>query len=254
MSTRLRRRSKPSLVARLRVFWIFITAGLIVAACGAYALANWSIFDPASIVVEGERRVQAGDILARAAIPKDRNVWLIDKKAAQQRIEAIPWIATARIHRSLPAAVHIVVTERKPVACVEAGAARYLVDDAARVLEVDCPAGGLPGFAWPAPAQVAAGASLDDPARLKRMAQDAATVTGANLDPEHLGFDRFDGLEVQLRGGPLVRFGDDQDLADKVRLVEPILRTYGDGARELLVIDLRAPSTPVVEKRNQPKT
>jgi cell division protein FtsQ len=248
----VRRRSKPSFAQRLRVFWVFIVLALVAASYGGYRLATWPGFQPSTIAVDGNRRVGTDAILARAALPKDRNLWLIDKRAAERRIETIPWIRTAQIHRALPAAVTIVVTERAPIACAQTNDARYMIDEDARVLGTDCGASGaLLAVDWPSIPPQQLGATLDV-ARLQRMLGDVHTLQTMKLDPVRVALDRFDGVEATLRGGPLIRFGEDRDLAEKAKLVDPILRTYGPRAQKLAVIDLRAPSTPVVEERGRP--
>ncbi|MBV8601475.1 MAG: FtsQ-type POTRA domain-containing protein [Candidatus Eremiobacteraeota bacterium] len=253
MSVRVRRRSKPSLLVRLRIFWVFIAVALAAAAYAGYVLATWPGFNATSVVVDGNKHVSSDEILARAAIPRDRNIWLVDKRGAERRVEALPWIESARIHRSLPAAVTLVVAERVPAACALAGSARYLVDGEAHVLATDCnwPA-QLLDVRWPPLAQAQRpGAVLDAP-RLERLLRDDAVLRAQHLDPATVGIDRFDGLEVTLRGGPLVRFGDDADLSEKAKLVEPILRTYAAEAKGVAVVDVRSPAAPVVEERKRP--
>ena len=248
----MRRRSKSSFARALRVFWVFIVLALAAAGYGGYRLAAWPVFHPGIVAVDGNRRVGADEILARAAIPKDRNVWLIDKRAAERRVEAIPWIKTAQVHRALPAAVTVVVTERAAVACAVTPSARYMIDDDARVLGTDCNASPvLLALDWPPIPPQRLGATLDV-VRLQRLLGDVRTLQTLRLDPVRVALDRFDGVEATLRNGPLVRFGEDRDLVEKAKLVDPILRTFGPRAQNLAVIDLRAPSTPVVEERRRP--
>ncbi|MBV8074580.1 MAG: FtsQ-type POTRA domain-containing protein, partial [Candidatus Eremiobacteraeota bacterium] len=236
-SIRARRRTKPSLLLRLRIFWIFIVVALVGAAYGGYLVATWPGFVATTVVVDGNRRVAGDAILARAAIPRDRNVWFIDKRAAERRIETIPWVERAQIHRSLPAAVTIVVAERLPAACIRTAAAQYLVDATAHVLAANCAwSSMLPEMRWPPLGAQAPGAVLDA-ARLTRLLRDAQTLEAQQLAPAAMGLDRFDGLEVWLKGGPLVRFGDDGDLAEKARLVGPILRTYAVESKAIAEID-----------------
>lgn len=248
----MRRRAKPSLARKLRVFWVFIVLALAAGSYGGYRLATWPGFLPSSIAVDGNRRVGTGEILARALIPKDRNLWLLDKRAAEERVEAIPWIRSAQIHRALPAATTIIVTERTPIACAQTDRTHYMIDEDARVLGTECTASpGLLALDWlPIPRQ-RLGATLDV-ARLQRLLADARTLQSMKLDPVRVALDRFDGVEATLRDGPLVRFGEDRDLADKAKLVDPILQSYRRRDQNLAVIDLRAPSTPVVEERGRP--
>ena len=249
----VRRRAKPSLIVRLRVFWIFILILLAAAAVAGFRVATWPGFNSKGAIVSGTSHVTTAEVLKRAAIPNDRNVWLIDKRAAEARVDVLPWVQTTRIHRTLPANIRIVIVERTPAACVQSGSARYLVDASAHVIETSCSdAPRAVVIGWPALAPAQPGSVLDV-ARLTRFLSDVQTVRAHGLDPVYAGFDRFGGLEVTLQGGIGVRFGDDRDLAQKAALVDPILQAYGKRTKDVGVIDLRAPSTPVVEERSPHK-
>jgi len=249
----VRRRAKPSLIARLRVFWIFIAVLLAGAGVAGFRIATWPGFNPKIITVHGTDHVAAADVLKRAAIPIDRNVWLIDKHAAEERVDALPWVRTTQIHRTFPSNVRIVVVERTPAACVESSSFRYLVDASGHVIETSCD--DVPHrltIGWPQLAAQHAG-SVIDAAQLARFLSDADTLRTHRLEPVFSTFDRFGGLNVTLSGGIAVRFGDDRDLAQKAALVDPILEAYGKRRGDVAVIDLRAPATPVVEERRPNK-
>ena len=131
----VRRRVKPSLIVRLRVLWVFIAILLVAAGFAGFRIATWPGFNPKSVGVSGTNHVTTADVLKRAAIPSDRNIWLIDKRAAETRVDALPWVQTTRIHRSLPANIRIAVVERTPAACVKAASSRYLVDASGHVIK-----------------------------------------------------------------------------------------------------------------------
>ena len=127
------------------------------------------------------------------------------------------------------------------------------VDDSAHVIATNCDAGRTAVVVgWPGLAPQHPGATLDA-GTLARFVADANTLRASRLDPVYLNFDRFGGLDARLRGGLALRFGDDRDLAQKASLVDPILRAYGPRTRDVAVIDLRAPATPVVEERGPHK-
>jgi hypothetical protein len=92
-----------------------------------------------------------------------------------------------------------------------------------------------------------------DATLLRRMLADAATLRAAQLDVATVGLDRFGGLEARLRGSVPVRFGDDADLGRKAALIGPILAAYAGRPGGVAAIDVRAPSTPVVELRRPKK-
>lgn len=248
-----RRRSRPSLLVRLRAFWIFIAVLLACAGYAGFRIATWPGFLPSGVWVAGAVHVSQDEVRKQAAIPEDRNIWLIDKHAAESRVDALPWVRTAQIHRALPASVRIIVTERVPAACVQSATMRYLVDATAHVIETTCNAArDSVEIGWPSLPAQRAGATLDA-AALARFLDDINTLRVAHLDPTYVDRDRYGGLEARLRGGLALRFGDDRDLAQKAGLVDPILQAYGRRTRDVAAIDLRAPATPVVEERGPHK-
>jgi hypothetical protein len=52
-----------------------------------------------------------------------------------------------------------------------------------------------------------------------------------------------------MPGGIQIRFGDDDDLDRKRRLIAPILAQLGPRLADVRAVDLRAPGTPVVDFR-----
>jgi hypothetical protein len=236
----------------VRVFWVFIAVLLPAAAYGGYRLATWPAFEPKEILVAGNMHVSTSEIRRRAAIPLDANVWFLNKRAAEQRVDALPWVRATQIHRALPARVQITVIEREPVACVVSNGASYLVDVDAHVIESSCPAREMLRVTFP-PLEAQRPGAVLDAAILRRMLADAATLRAAQLGATSVGLDRFGGLEAQLGAGVRVRFGDDADLARKAGLIGPILAAYGSHRDRIAAIDVRAASTPVVELRRPKK-
>lgn len=233
----------------MRVFAFFIAIALFVSAYLGFRVATWPGFDPKSIVVIGNVQVSAAEVRKRAAIPLNHNVWLLSKGATEARIETLPWVRVAQIHRSLPASIRIVIHERVPAACVRSASERYLVDETAHVIETNCAqAGQLVDIDWSRLPPQRAGDVLEAGV-VRRLLVDASTLRDERLDPVSIGLDRFGGLDATLRGGLRLRFGDDRDVAHKASLVEPILQAYAARTRDVAVIDLRAPATPVVEER-----
>lgn len=66
-----------------------------------------------TIDVRGNRYTQRADIVAALAISPDTTHLALDIEAAQHRIEALPWVSKARIHRDLPGGIAIEITERR---------------------------------------------------------------------------------------------------------------------------------------------
>ena len=228
-----RRRTTP--VQRLRPFWFLIAIVLALLVAGGYLFSLSHTFYPHTIVVSGNRVVSKDAIMGAAQIELDRNIWLQNTAAMTKRIEAIPFIDTAVIHRHLPGAINIDVTERTPFAVLDDGGSRALVDRRMRVLR---PAG--PDDAALPVLVVRDGQS----APALAIALDAALI--AHLDPASFNFDKYGDVEMTLRGGVRVYFGDPSTVAQKVTLVQPILAKVERGNRKVAALDLRAMTTPVV--------
>lgn len=245
-SATLRRRTRPSVFARIRAFWIVAVLVLMAAggAFAAFANAPQLAVRSIDVSVPAGAPITRDDVLAAAAIGSNPNLVLLNTAAIRARIEALPYVQTAQLRRILvpQPAVRIGVTVRVPYACVSGNGAVATIDASARVLQAGCVPGrlavGLGALALPAP-----GARLDGPDVAKLLA-DAVRI-GAQLPLRAIRRDRFGGIEVVDERGVTIRFGADDDLAAKLALVEPVRRAAA--GRHLIAIDLRAPKTPVIQ-------
>jgi len=240
-------RKKKSVTSQLRPFWVPILVLVGIAAVAGYYGATWPGFYPKRVTVSGNRLVTESKILAEAAISRHENLWLQNMHAAAARIETIPYVLRARVHRTPPANVRIVVSERTPFANVDLAGEMVLVDRELRVLETRGRT-GLPVFLLPDGIVTRPGTFLRD-GRARQFRDDYEALSAGHVIVTRLQFDRFDDLVATLRGGKRVLFGDDGDLAKKIPLVEPILAQLSRSARPVAAIDLRAPGTPVVVYR-----
>lgn len=246
----VQRRTKPSLAARIRRLWVLALFALIVVAAIAATFVNLPQFRIRAIDVAlaPNRFVTKQQVLDVANIDREANIWLIHPGASMRRVEAIPYVATARMQRmQFPEPrVLIDVTLRQPAYCLAGPGGRATIDDAAppRVLQRDCDPGRLIEIATNdavgEPGSLAAGAAV------QRQLADLKQIVAGGLPVRRLARDRYDGLVVTGPGGMTVQFGSDDDLAAKIPLVEPIRRTVAAG-RKIRSIDVRAPKTPIVE-------
>lgn len=243
----LRRRKKKSIVARLRVFWIFIVVALGFAAYGGYMLVNLPQLRVHDIVVTIDGHVvKERDVIAAARIDPGANVWLLNTRAIARRIEAIPYVDAARISRTPPANIDIAVSERAPATCVKTRAGLATLDDAPRVLQTGCAGARLPLIVLPRASLGTPGTMPDDRDLLQLLA-DGKTLATAGVRVQSLARDRFGDLLATDALGVELRLGADGDLTRKAALVEPV-RAAARG-RLIRAIDLRAPGTPTVEFR-----
>jgi hypothetical protein len=240
----LRRRTKPSLAVRVRTFWVIA----ILALCALVALALAVINAPQLRVrsIDAGSPVSKSDVIAAAHIDPDANVWLLNTGAIRSRLQALPYVATASIHRAQfphPSAT-LEITLRVPNGCVRTRAGTVTIDSTARVLQTGCVSVALPLAELGTDATAVPGAVLSAP-DIDRLLADGKAI-GDHIPVRIVRRDRFGGLEAIDSRGVLLKFGSDKDLAAKIALVEPIRAGAGRG-RPLRAIDLREPATPVVE-------
>jgi cell division septal protein FtsQ len=220
----------------------------LLAIVGLAVAATWTAFDPKEISINGNHRVTRREILARAAIPPHVTIWLQNTGAIERRIEAIPYIARASVHRGLPASIRIAVVERAPFAIVESGDDAAVVDHALRVLEPATGGEALPVFEMEPTANLMPGAYVRARAALElRDAYDAVAAKG--LLPTTLALDQFGGLVATMPGGVKLLLGGSNDLDRKLTLAGAILAQIVRGQRRVAAIDLRAPAAPVLVYR-----
>jgi len=244
----LRRRAKPSLAGRIRTLWVLAALALVVVLALGAAVANapqLRVRSVAAVVPVGGPLAKSA-VIAAARIDPDANLWLLDTGAIRRRLEAIPYVATAAVRRAqFPRpAVSLDVTLRRPAGCVRSAGGTVTIDATARVLQTGCVSGNLPLVDSGAGSLGAPGAILTAP-QIDRLLADARTI-GRRVPVRIVRRDRFGGLEAVDSRGVLLRFGSDADLPAKLALVEPIRKSAAHG-RPLRAIDLRAPTTPVVE-------
>jgi len=212
----------------------------------------------------------AARVQAQAGLNRDRLMIDIAAGAEARLIEALPWVATARVERDWPGTIRIAVTARRPVAEVdrvsgEAGSGVAVLDATGRVLSV-LPAGYSPEASGSAsgsglgvlpllgglPAPGPAGTSMLGSAGAGgQVAVELATaaalptslvrrVSTITITPN--------GLQLSL-GSVMVLFGDASELAQKVTSLETVLSEVSLAG--VHIIDLRVPDRPALT-RSQP--
>src|SRR6202011_5379579 len=130
------------LVARVKPFWIVAVVLVVLLGWGGAWLVQSSWFRVARIGIDVplSSPVSRERVRAAAAIAPDANVWLLNTAAIRARIEAIPYVERASVHRGqFPQPfVELSVTLRRPSACVRGGAREVTIDAASRVLQSGC--------------------------------------------------------------------------------------------------------------------
>ena len=210
-------------------------AGTIVVATAASALTFTPLFGARRFDVTGNRTLESEQVLAAAGLELGTNVAHLDAGEVEDRLRADPWVEDATVERDLPGTVIIHVRERVPVVKLLGGTA--LAGDgtalpgaeAARLPEIRASYGSLqPGSAAAAAAAVAA---LAPRIRVR--------VLAVVVQPD--GW-----MQVQLRNGVGVIYGDASGPGAKAASLQAILRWANEVRSELRRVDVSVPSAPSV--------
>jgi cell division protein FtsQ len=118
--------------ARLRAAAIAGAVVLVVGAC--MAVYSSPLFKITSIEVAGAEHISADAVRALAKVPADATLIRFPADAVAARVSADPWVASVSVSRVFPSGMRIRITERVPIAVVDAGAALWLVDGTGMVI------------------------------------------------------------------------------------------------------------------------
>ncbi|MCU1426040.1 MAG: hypothetical protein JWL83_40 [Actinomycetia bacterium] len=103
---------------RRRMRLMVIAAVVVVAVVGTYLAIQSPFLDVDHVDVQGAVHVPAQAVRAAAAVAPGRALLRVDLGAVAARVEQLPWVARARVRRSLPGTLRINITEATPVAYV----------------------------------------------------------------------------------------------------------------------------------------
>ena len=239
-----RRRLKSVSVSTRRKALLYGGGGSVVVVLAAMLVLASPLVAVERVDVEGVTYADAALVDSVAESMKGVSVLTVDTETARRRLEADPWIASARISTYLPDRVLIEVQERRP-------AGWFLgVDNRARVVDVEgrvlAVVDGRPtDYLWidgVGPNLVAG--SIADPAY--RAAAQLALSLPTEIEPlvDHLGVTPSSEVTMTLTTGTVVNFGQPVDMRNKLVSVVVLLRRQDPN--EIISIDVSG-GTPVVQ-------
>jgi cell division septal protein FtsQ len=233
---------------RRRLRWFVVVGAIAVVIVGALALLGSPLFS-----VEADQVRVTGDVYTspeRLQQVIDDLVGTptltVDTQAAEEALEAIPWVDEARVRTHFPRGVSIEIRERHPLATYQGHDGQFrVIDRDGRVLDV------LQGqpiaymlITGPDPVNLAEGefapVGYSAAAELVRNLTPGVRGRVASMSVSADGSD----LRLLLLDGPEIRFGAANDLLTKLVRLETVLPTVAD--QPVTVIDV---STPEVTLR-----
>jgi cell division protein FtsQ len=242
--SRRRRRDSPRDRRRRRIVAALVAVAVV-------ALAWWALWASPLLVVRDVRVDGAGTLTAEqvrttAGVAEGTPLLRVDVDAAEARVARLPQVASVQVARGWPGSVVVTVVERVPLALVEDGGTRSLVDASGVLFDTvtgEVPAGVVPlDVASPGPGDPALRAALD--ALLALPADVRAQVTGAAADTgEDVTLTLRDGTVV-VWGGP---DGGADGAADRAAALVALLAQIQAGELEPAgTIDVSAPDAVVL--------
>ena len=247
MDPRIRRRriEVQRRAGRRRLRVVVGVLAMLALTAGGWLAVRSPLLDVDRVEVQGASHTARADVLRTARLRRGMAMVEVDGAGAARRLEALPWVAHARVRRSWPSTVLVAVDERAAKAVTSADGREWAVLDAdGRVLEVrDARPPGLVavegvGRAGP-PGSTLAGAA--GPLQLVGALSPALAARADAVVA-------LQGGEVALRLRPsgTVRFGPPVDLMAKERAAETVLAQVD--ASGLDVLDVRLPSSPALTR------
>jgi cell division protein FtsQ len=206
---------------------------------GGLAVLGSSLFAVDDVEIEGA--VYTDDDALAAVIDDLRGtpVLRVDTEAAEQELEAIPWVEDARVTTDFPHRVRIEIRERTPVLAFRAGDGRYrVIDHEGRVLDVlrGEPVKYLELTSTEPPPALAAGQFAPQGFGAAASLVEALTPEMARLAESLVVAPDGSDLRMELDGGTEVRFGAAEDLVIKLVRLQTVLDDHAD--EPISVIDV----------------
>jgi cell division protein FtsQ len=86
------------------------------------------------VLVEGRENTPLKDLRAVVNLELDQPIMAINPQGLRERIEALPWVATASVERQLPDILHIRLNEHRPIAMWQHDATFSLINKEGEVI------------------------------------------------------------------------------------------------------------------------
>jgi cell division protein FtsQ len=235
-----RRRDSP----RDRRRRLLVRGGVAVAVVALLAWLLWGspVLAVASVHVDGAGTLTAAEVVEVAGVTEGTPLLRVDVDAARARVAQLPQVASVEVTRGWPRSVVITVVERVPVAVVERGGSRTLLDAEGVLFDTVTgppPPGVVPlEVPAPGPGDRATRAAL---AALVALPADVrAGVTGASATTS-------EDVRLTMADGTTVLWGGAEHAGEKAQVLVALLGQLAAGTLEPAgTIDVSAPSAVVL--------
>lgn len=130
-----RRRMWQAVAWPMARYFLIALATAYAAYRGSLVAAQAHVLQVDRIIVRGNERLGAGDVVALLNGLRGESLLRTDLDAWRQRLLSSSWIRDAALRRSLPSTVEVVVSERQPVGIGRIRGELFLVDDGGVIID-----------------------------------------------------------------------------------------------------------------------
>jgi len=225
---------------RLRT-WVIVAGILAGLAVVAFGSTYTPLFAADAVRVEGAGHLSSAQVRRIARIQTGVNVFRLDARQAERRLERSAWVGDATVTKTLPSTVTITIVERVPAAVMvtDPSGERSIIAEDGTILAPAPDAAALPLV------EAADGATV--PSEAQRI---LGAKVAASLPPEiarrvgsvQAGADGT--VTVVLTGGVAVSYGDAEALVQKGQALRAVLRWAERAGVGLGTVDVRTPAAP----------
>jgi cell division protein FtsQ len=208
----------------------------VVVAVGMWAVFVSPLFAVTTVSVLGTHRTSPASVRLVVDVPNGQPLARVDVAAVQRRVESLPGVASATVTRSWPHTLLVTVVERLPVAAARTADGQWVLLDKTGV-DLGSVSAQPPGLAV-----IDLDPSTADPATLR-----AAATVAAALGPllrrhvQWVGASSPNGVELQLFGGAVVRWGSASQSTLKAQVLAALMQ------HRAAVYDVSAPDFPTTQ-------
>ncbi|MGQ0630195.1 MAG: cell division protein FtsQ/DivIB [Sporichthyaceae bacterium] len=230
--------------ARRRSRWVKAGLGLgalALVAVGVWVICFSALFSVRSVQIAGTDRLAAAQVAKAAAVPRGGSLALLDTAGIAARVRALAPVAEVSVARRFPSTVRIEITERIPVAVLDARAGRRLVDAAGVAF---APAGAKATDRLTLVATTREGLA---PGELVQVAQMLKALP-ARLRPavRRVEVDSIEDMTIALRDGRRIVWGGPTQSAFKAQVLSILLADRA--TRRSRVFDVSVPEAPATRR------
>lgn len=220
-------------------------ACVLVFALAGYGLERSGLVALQEIRVQGTERLDPQLVREVSRLELGTSTVRLGLGQVEERIRALPLVREVRAWRADPLTAVIAIEEREPVIVAQSGGESVLIDGDGVIVGRGGEA-GLP--------VVRLGGDLPAPGETVQERQGLANAHAVYVGlpgPVRTATAHYEArgpheMDLILRSGARVRFGDARRLDEKVRALGAVLEDLGDVP--VSVIDVRAPATPAVSR------